>query len=201
MMSHRSLLIALLIAAPTVATAQGMGGGGMGRRGGRRGGGGGDSASAAMNPAAARDSLEALGFAGLVLRHRSALQLTDSQVVVLTGLQGEFKVQSATARQQLDSLRAANAQFVQEVVASHDTLTSAQRDTVIKRREMIASVLANLRDIEQQARQHTLAILTPTQQQQAQALETQAEQGRPRRGGFGGGRSEEGTGGRGSPPF
>jgi hypothetical protein len=138
---------------------------------------GGDSTSARPDPVAARAALERLGFAGLLLEHKRALQLTDSQVVVLTGLQGEFNAQTNAATQELDSLRAANKVAVQTLAANHDTLTAAQRDTVIQRRHVIAGVLARLQDIQQQTRQHAMALLTTIQQQQAATFESQAEQG------------------------
>ena len=206
-MFARPLFILLLTAAPTLAAAQGMGGmggGGMGgHHGGHRGGGANNTDSANADPVAARNALEQLGFAGLVLKHKSDLQLTDSQVVVITGLQTVFKAKTTADNQELDSLRAANTASVQAFVASHDTMTAAQRDTVVERRKRIASVLGNMQDIQQQTREQALAVLTPTQQQQAEAFETQAEQ-QGRRGGrrgSGGGWTTGGGNNRGSNPY
>lgn len=171
----------VLFAIPVVAAGQGMGGGGMGGMGGGRHGGGrrssGDSASSRPDPAAVQAAMERHGFAALLLDHRAALQLTDSQVVALTGIQSEFQAQTATTSSQLDSLRAANKLTVQQVTVNHDTLTASQRDTVVRRRDLIAEDLARIRDLQQQSKQRAIALLTSVQQQQATTLEQQAEQG------------------------
>jgi hypothetical protein len=194
-MPPRLIAFLLLLATPfTLATSQGMGGGGMG--GGRHGGGHhspGDSTSGRPDLVAARAALERLGFAGLVLQHKAALQLTDSQVVALTQMQSQFRIQTDSDMHELDSLRAANVMAVQAMVANHDTLTAAQRDTIVQRRHLIASLLGHQQDVEQQTRQHALAILTPVQQQQATTFETLAEEGRSGSGGGGRGHGSKGT--------
>jgi hypothetical protein len=190
-----ALLFLGVAVSPALAGAQG-GRGAFGRGRGRSQPGQGDTTAAgAPRPQ--------LGFAAIVLAHRAQLQLTDSQATKI----GDIRMVAISKRAQLgrtvDSVRAAM------VVSPSDSIvaaTDSSRREVVARRRVLGAMLGALHDVDVDARDETLALLTSDQQAKAELLEeltdspsragtAGAPSGRGGRGGRGGG----GRGGAGSP--
>jgi hypothetical protein len=184
-----ALLLAVLVVS-TPAAAQ------FGRRGGDR--------SQSQNAQNAQDVLALPpwippGVAALVLSHAGDFALTDSQRVVLESIRETQDSANRPWMARLDSLRP------QSQPLNPRDLSQEQRDEIAARRARIAAVLDGMRETNALARQRTMAILSPAQQQRAAELENdarkQADQERERRGRFAAdGRDANRRGGRGRPP-
>lgn len=139
------------------------------------------------------------GVAALVLRHSQELALTDSQRVVLESIR---QLQDSANRPwlaRLDSLRPRSQPL------NPNDLSREQREEIEARRSAIAVVLDGMRETNALARQHTMAVLDPKQQERAAELENdarkQADEERDRRGRFASDMDGEGRRpGRGRPP-
>lgn len=139
------------------------------------------------------------GVAALVLEHAADLALADSQRVVIESIR---RTQDSTNRpwmQRLDSLRPTSRPV------NPNDLSQEQRDEIAARRSAIAVVMDGMRESNALARQRTMAVLSPEQQQKAAELENdarkQADEDRARRGReAGGGDGRRGAGGMGRPP-
>lgn len=186
------LLVMALMAAPGLATGQGMPGGmGSGRGGGRRHGGGSPSRGDADQRRVVADSMmERRGFAAFVLDHAQALVLTAAQRVTLDSINTAFHVGADTLRPQLDSLRTQNARAIAALTApgvprtAGDSLSTTQRDSLVRRRHLIGTLLTSLGTLEQDTRTRSLALLTVEQRQQIATFEQiQRGGGGPRSGG------------------
>lgn len=168
--------------------------GGMGGRGGFHGGRGGrgergdqprDSASSAH-----RENTGTL--ADLALRHRSDLQLTDSQATVIGNVAQQARADRINATEALAALRDTAAQPATTVTPQNDST----RQALLQHRRAVAAALAQLHDVDVNARTATLAVLSPAQQSTLAKLES--AQGAS--GGGNGGYADRGErGGRGTP--
>jgi hypothetical protein len=108
------------------------------------------------------------GVAALVLEHASELALADSQRVVLESIR---RTQDSANRPwilALDSLRPTRRPVNQ------NDLSQEQRDEIEARRTAIARVMEAMRETNALARQHTMAVLSPPQQEKAAELENDA---------------------------
>jgi hypothetical protein len=185
----RRLLVALLAVAVTASPSSAQ----FGRRGGGR-----------AEPQNAQDLLALPpwippGVAALVLGHAADFALADSQRVVLESIRHTQDSANRPWIARLDSLRPTSQPL------NPKDLSQEQRDEIAARRTAIAAVLDGMRETNALARQRTMAILSPEQQQRAAELENdarkQADQERERRGRFatqGGDMRRRGGGGR--PP-
>ncbi|HUQ82663.1 MAG TPA: Spy/CpxP family protein refolding chaperone [Gemmatimonadaceae bacterium] len=169
-MKRLILATALACSSAMMLGAQGPGPGrgfGPGPRG--SGGGGG----AVENPAE------------FLLSHTGELELTDAQVTRLAAIARRSAVRRQSLRTQLDSLRPQGVRG--------ERPDSAARDRMRQRFEQMRPAMQRLRDQSQADRRDAIAVLTPDQQ--AQAWERVARQGRMDGGaGFRGNRMRGGTG-------
>jgi len=160
---HRALALVVLVA--PLASAQ---------FGGRRGGGDKPEEALAIPPRPAP------GVAALVLEHGADLALADSQRVLLESIRRTQDSANRPWLQQLDSLRPSG-----RPANGPDDLSPEQRSEIETRRKAIAAVMEGMRDNNALARQHTMAVLSPAQQEQAAKLEQdarkKAEEDRARR--------------------
>jgi hypothetical protein len=140
------------------------------------------------------------GVAALVLDHAADLALADSQRVLIESIR---RTQDSANRPwvlRLDSLRPTSQP------ANPNDLSQEQHDEIAARRTAIATVMEGMRENNALARQRTMALLSPAQQQKAAELENdarkQAEEDRARRGqdAVGGGERRRGRGGMGRSP-
>jgi hypothetical protein len=140
------------------------------------------------------------GVAALVLDHAGDLALADNQRVILESIRHTQDSANRPWLLRLDSLRPTS-----QPVNPND-LSQEQRDEIAARRAAIAAVMEGMRDNNALARQRTMAVLSPAQQQRAAELENdarkQAEEDRSRRGqdAMGAGEGRRAMGGRGRPP-
>jgi hypothetical protein len=139
------------------------------------------------------------GVAGLVLSHATEFSLADSQRVVLESIRQTQDSANRPWIARLDSLRPTSQPL------NPKDLSQEQRDEIAARRTAIAAVLDGMRETNALARQRTMAILSPAQQQRAAELESdarkQADQERERRGRFASeGQDGRRRGGGGRPP-
>lgn len=138
------------------------------------------------------------GVAALVLEHASELALADSQRVVLESIRRTQDSANAPWLARLDSLRPTSRPV------NPNDLSQEQRDEIDARRAAIATVMDGMRESNALARQRTMAILSPAQQQRAAELENDArkqmDDERARRGRDAGEGERRRGGGRGRPP-
>jgi hypothetical protein len=139
------------------------------------------------------------GVAALVLDHAADLALADSQRVLLESIRHTQDSANRPWLARLDSLRP-SAQPL-----NPNDLSPDQQREIADRRTAIAAVLDGMRETNALARQRTMAVLSPAQQQRAAELENdarkQADRERDRRGRFAAQGMEEGRrGGRGRSP-
>ena len=204
----------MLLATPLAAHAQfggGMGGGrggmggGMGGMGGRRGGGGmrpgnrGGANNEQMARAARDSMISRVGYARFILMNSTQLALADSQTVALTAIDAKFHQATDTLRERVDTLRARNNVIVRRLMSTRDggdTLTVAERDSVIARRSVMAPMIAALQTAQQATRTEATAVLSTDQKTALEKILAD-----PPRGAFGqrGGMGGRG-GGMGGPP-
>ena len=180
--SLEAMLILALAACPLAAGAQGSrggfggGGGGRGDRGQR--GQGNDSTAATGVPRVQ------LSFVDMVFARRKDLKLTDSEVTRV----GEVRMDALTKRAQLnrevDSVR---ADMVVTPTDAETPPTDSSRKATMAQRRALAAMLGELHDVDVNARNETLAVLTPDQQKKAEALEEASDSPAPANRGFGGG--------------
>jgi len=185
----RRLLVALLAVAVTAPSSMAQ----YGRRGGER-----------AEPQNAQDLLALPpwippGVAALVLTHASDFSLADSQRVALESIRQFQDSANRPWLARLDSLRPTSQPL------NPKDLSQEQREEIAARRTAIAAVLNGMRETNALARQRTMAVLSPEQQQRAAELENdarkQADQERERRGRFAAeGQDGRRRGGGGRPP-
>ncbi len=158
-----ALTLALLTLAPALASAQGgrggWGGGGGGRSRGERGEGDTTVSGKPRTP---------LSFAEIVYAHRTDLQLTDSQTVKVTGIRMTALAKRAMLNNQLDSVR---ANLAETSPMSAAPPTDSSRKAILDGRRAMSAVLGQLHDVDVDARNETLLVLTPAQQKKAEQLE------------------------------
>jgi len=186
----RLLSVALLLfvaATPGLATAQGSRGGGFGGGGrGQRGQNGQGDSSATAAPRAQ------LSFADMVFAHRKDLQLADSTTVRVNDIRMSAMSQRATFTKEVDSLQAVMVVSPEE---AETPPTDSSRKAIMTQRRALAARLGDLHDVDVNARNATLALLTPKQQKKAESLE-EASQTPQQRGAFGNGEGGGRNGGR-----
>lgn len=169
-------MLALTILHPGAASAQGFPGGGMGSgmggmggRGGSHGGRGGrgqrsgqqhDSASAAR-----RENAGTL--ADVALRHQAEMQLSDSQATALAGIARDARINRLNAVAALAAMRDSATDAESSAAANDST-----RRAVLVRRRALATAIAQLHDVDVNARTATLALLSPAQQSTLIKLES-----------------------------
>jgi hypothetical protein len=135
------------------------------------------------------------GVASLVLQHAVDLALTDSQRVVLESIRRTQDSANTPWIQRLESLRPRGVP-----ANGPNDLSQEQRDEIAARRAAIAVALDGMRENNALARQRTMAVLSPGQQEKAAELENDAQkranEERARRGrdAAGGGRRRGGGG-------
>jgi hypothetical protein len=176
-----SFLIAFALT-PGLAVAQGGRGGGFGRGRGQRG----QTDSTATGAPRVQ-----LSFADMVFARRSDLQLTDSETIKVNDIRMSAMSQRAVLTKEVDSLQAV------AVVSPGDAETpptDSSRKATMSQRRALASKLGDLHDVDVNARNATLAVLTPDQQKKAESLEEAANSPAPQRGAFGGGGGNRGGG-------
>lgn len=122
------------------------------------------------------------GVAALVLSHASDFALADSQRVALEAIRQTQDSANRPWLAQLESLRPTSQPL------NPRDLSQEQRDEIETRRTKIAAVLDGMRETNALARQRTMAVLSPAQQQRAAELENdarkKADEERERRGRF-----------------
>jgi Spy/CpxP family protein refolding chaperone len=144
--------------------------------------------------------------AALVLDHGADFALADSQRVMLQSIRHTQDSANGPWLKKLEALRPTS-----RPANGAADLSQEQRDEIATRRAAIAEAMEGMREANAEARQRTMALLTPEQQKKAAVLEEEARkkaredsgseprngssEGRGRRGGGGGGR-----GGMGRPP-
>ena len=175
-------LLMLALAAPLASAQLG------GRRGGER-----------PEDALALPPRPAPGVAALVLERAGDLVLADSQRVVIESIRLTQDSANRPWRERLDSLRPRG-----RPANGPGDLSPEQRDEIAARRSAIAAIMQHVRENDALARQRTMAILSPVQQEQAAELESdarrQSDEERARRGREAGGEGRRGTGAMGRPP-
>jgi hypothetical protein len=187
MRSLRYALVAVAVLA-SVASAQ-MGGG---RRGGGR--------SQNVSDALALPPRVPPGVAALVLDHAGDFALADSQRVVLESIRRTQDSANRPWLARLDSLRPTSQPL------NPNDLSPDQQQEIAARRTAIAAAMEGMRETNALARQRTMAVLSPAQQQRAAELENdarkKADEARSRREADAGGSmgGEGRRGGRGRPP-
>jgi hypothetical protein len=145
------------------------------------------------------------GVAALVLDHAADFALVDSQRVMLQSIRHAQDSANGPWLQKLEALRPTS-----QPANGPADLSPEQRDEIATRRAAIAEAVEGMREANAEARQRTMALLTPEQQKRAAVLEEEArkkaredggrdrnasaDEGRGRRGGGGG------RGGMGRPP-
>jgi hypothetical protein len=139
------------------------------------------------------------GVAALVLSHAADFSLADSQRVALESIRNVQDSANRPWLARLDSLRPRSQPL------NPKDLSQEQRDEIAARRTAIAAVLDGMRETNALARQRTMAVLSPAQQERAAELENdarkQADEERSRRGRFPADVDGEGRrSGRGRPP-
>jgi hypothetical protein len=139
------------------------------------------------------------GVAALVLDHAADFTLADSQRVMLQSIRHTQDSANGPWLQKLEALRPTGHPANGPADLSQD-----QRDEIATRRAAIADAMEGMRETNAEARQRTMALLTPEQQKKAAQLEEEArkkarensgrdqngsgtEERRGRRGGGGGG--------------
>lgn len=190
----RVVLIITSAVAPALVSAQG-GRGGFGGGGGRARGQRSQGDTTTAGAPRAR-----LSFADMVFAHRSELHLTDSQTIKVSDIRMTSMSRRAVLNREVDSVKAVL------VVSPEDAATpptDSSRKVMMERRRALASVLADLHDVDVNARNETLFVLTPDQQKKAEQLEevTDSPPAGKAEGGRGGGRRGGGRpgGGMGEP--
>lgn len=184
-----TVLIVALAAFPLAAYAQGgrggFGGGGRGQRGQR--GQGNDSTAGTGAPRVQ------LSFVDMVFSRRKDLQLTDAEVTKVTEIRMGAQTKRIQLTRQVDSVK----DYM--VVAPGDPEappTDSSRKAMMAQRRALAAMLGALHDVDVNARNATLAALTPEQQKNAETLEEAADAPPPKKRGFnnggGGGRPNGG---------
>lgn len=187
-----TILLLSVAATPTLATGQGRGGFGGGGRGRGQQGEHGQGDSAATGAPRVQ-----LSFADLVFAHRADLQLTDSQTVKVADIRMVAMSKRAALSHEVDSVKSA---LVVDPAEAVTLPTDSSRKELMGRRRALASALGDLHDVDVNARNETLIVLTPDQQKKAAQLEEVADSpppastGRGNSGGGGGGRRGGGGG-------
>jgi hypothetical protein len=191
------VVFALLLAHPGTAAAQGFPGGmsgGMGGRGGYHGGGRGERGGRGDRP---RDSTSATRrentgtLADIALRHRTELELTDSQSTALAGVAERARIDRMNAVAALASLRDSAS-----TTESSPPPSDSSRLAILQRRRALAAALAQLHDVDVSARTATLALLSATQQSALVKFEGADGAGEGERSGSRGEARGESSGGR-----
>jgi regulator of protease activity HflC (stomatin/prohibitin superfamily) len=133
------------------------------------------------------------GVAALVLDHSADFALTDSQRVMLESIRHTQDSANGPWLQKLKALRPTG-----QPANGPADLSQEQRDEIAARRAAIAEAVEGMRESNAEARQRTMALLTPEQQKKAAQLEEEArkkaqesgpdrsgsgDEGRQRRGG------------------
>jgi len=108
------------------------------------------------------------GVAALALDHAAELALADSQKVLLESIRHAQDSANKPWIARLDSLRP-----TRRPVNPND-LSPEQQEEIAARRAAIATVLDAMRGTDSLARQRTMALLTPEQQERAAELENDA---------------------------
>lgn len=170
-------LLALAIF-PVLASAQGRDGG-RGQRGQRD----------ARDSATTRGPRVQLSLADVVYAHRGELQLSDSQTTRVSDIRMVSMSRAVSLNRQLDSLRSAMVVTPEDVATPP---TDSSRKATMAERRALASVLGQLHDVDLDARNQTLALLSADQQKKAQQLEISANAAPTDRGSRGGGESSDG---------
>jgi hypothetical protein len=138
------------------------------------------------------------GAAALVLEHAADFALGDSQRVVLESIRRAQDSANRPWLARLDSLRP-----TRRPVNPND-LSQEQRDEIEARRAAIRVIMDAMREMNALARQRTMAVLSPAQQQRAAELENDArkqmDEERARRGRDAGEGERRRGGGMGRPP-
>jgi hypothetical protein len=135
-----------------------------------------------------------------VLDHAADLALADSQRVILESIRRTQDSANRPWLARLDSLRPTNRPL------NPNDLSPDQQREIAARRTAIATIMEGMRDTNALARQRTMAILSPAQQQRAAELENDArrklddERSRREADAAGGAGGEGRRGGRGRPP-
>lgn len=178
-----AVIILALAALPLAVAAQGsrggFGGGGGGGRGGRgQRGQGNDSTAATTAPRVQ------LSFVDMVFARRKDLQLTDSEVTKV----GEIRMDALTKRVQLNrQVDSVKADMVVTPADAETPPTDSSRKATMAQRRALAAMLGDLHDVDVNARNETLAVLTPDQQKKAETLEEASDSPAPANRGMGGG--------------
>ena len=133
----------------------------------------------------------AVSFADLVFSHRSDLQLTDSETIKVNDIRMSAMSQRAMLTKEVDSLQAVMAVAPGE---SEAPPTDSSRKAMMNQRRALAAKIGDLHDVDVNARNAALVVLTPAQQKKAEALEETANSPPPQRGAFGGGNPGAGRG-------
>lgn len=181
-----TVLLALSVAAtPSLAFAQGRGGFGGGRGRGQQG------QRAQGDSAASGAPRVQLGFAELVFAHRSELQLTDSQTAKIADIRMVAMSKRAVLSHALDSVKSTLVVDPAEAVTPP---TDSSRKALIAERRALAAAMGDLHDVDVNARNQTLFVLTPDQQKKAEQLEENADAPSPPSNGRGSGRGRSGGG-------
>lgn len=138
------------------------------------------------------------GVAALVLEHAAELALADSQRVALESIRSTQDSANRPWLARLDSLRPTSRPV------NPNDLSQEQRDEIEARRAAIRTTMEAMRETNALARQRTMAVLSPAQQQRAAELENDArkqmDEERARRGRDAGEGERRRGGGRGRPP-
>ena len=184
----RAVLLLTFAATPALLTAQG-GRGGMGGGMGAGGGGRGRGQRSQGDTTATGTPRAQLSFAELVFAHRSELQLTDSQTIKVSGIRMVAMSRRAVLNNQLDSVKSA---MVVTPADGATPPTDSSRKAIMERRRALGSVLGELHDVDVNARNETLVVLTPAQQKKAEQLQETTDSPAPTNGA-----SERGSGRRG----
>ena len=132
-----------------------------------------------------------MSFAEVVFAHRSDLQLVDSQTTRVSEIRMRALSRRVTLNNTLDSVRAIMA-MNPSTIATPST-DSSRKEMAAQRREL-ASVLGDLHDVDVNARNETLLVLSPDQQKKAEQFEEKEDA--PIVPGNGPGRGAGGGGGR-----
>ncbi len=171
---------------PGVLVAQGGRGGGFGGGGRGRGQRGQADSSETSAPRVQ------LSFADMVFARRNDLQLTDSETIKINDIRMSAMSQRAVLTKEVDSLQAV---MVTSPGEAETPPTDSSRKAVMNQRRALAAKLGDLHDVDVNARNAALVVLTPSQQKKAEAFEEAANSPPPQRGAFGGGNSGGSRGG------
>ena len=112
-----------------------------------------------------------LSFADLVFTRRKDLQLSDSEAIRINDIRMSAMSQRAMLTKEVDSLQAV------AMVSPGDAETpptDSSRKAMMSERRALAAKIGDLHDVDGNARDATLAVLTPDQQKKAEGFEEAA---------------------------